>query len=143
MSAINNRFPKGARQWASTGTLQNNIALSWCSVDNARADYLHPMSTQGNDIILWCSSENGDSGMGLFDYLSNTTIERWTKERVLLHSSVNQCNIPKGILAGQGKAAGGMGGDAGRNNAASPKEGQAQPAQAPNPINLLRGLFGK
>ena len=182
----------------STGSLQDSIALSWGNVDNARAYYLHAMSTQGNDIILWSSSENGDSGMGLFDYLSNATIERWTKERVLLHSSVNQCNIPKGILAGQGKAAGDkdsaaflrmiayggeynviypprptdpkvawdqewsvrlrlkshtmamlgqdmgdMGGNAGRNNAASPKEDEAQPAQAPNPINLLRGLFGK
>ncbi len=182
----------------SAGALQDSIALSWGNVDNARAYYLHAMSTQGNDIILWSSSENGDSGMGLFDYLSNATIERWTKERVLLHSSVNQCNIPKGILAGQGKAAGdkdsaaflrmiayggeynvvypprptdpkvawdpewsvrlrlkshtmallgqdmgGMGGNSERNNIASPKEEEVQPAQAPNPLNLLRGLFGK
>ena len=179
----------------STGSLQDSIALSWGNVDNARAYYLHAMSTQGSDIILWSSSENGDSGMGLFDYLANATIDRWTKERVLLHSSVNQCNIPKGILAGQGKSAGDkdsaaflrmiayggeynvvypprptdpkvawdqewsvrlrlkshtmamlgldMGGMGGRDNAASPKEEEAAPSQAPSPINLLRGLFGK
>lgn len=180
----------------STGSLQDSIALSWGNVDNARAYYLHAMATQGSDIILWSSSENGDSGMGLFDFLPNATIERWTKDRVLLHSSVNQCNIPKGILAGQGKAAGDkeggaaflrmvayggeynivypprptdpkvawdqewsvrlrlkshtmamlgqdMGGMGGRNGSVVPKEEEAQPAQAPNPINLLRGLFGK
>lgn len=180
----------------STGSLQDSIALSWGNVDNARAYYLHAMSTQGSDIILWSSSENGDSGMGLFDFLPNATIDRWTKDRVLLHSSVNQCNIPKGILAGQAKAAGDkdssaaflrmvayggeynvvypprptdpkvawdqewsvrlrlkshtmamlgqdMGGMGGRTSPGTPKEEEAQPAQAPNPINLLRGLFGK
>ncbi len=87
----------------SSGGLQDSIALNWGNVNHARAYYLHAMSVQGNDFILWSSSENGDSGMGLFDYLPNTTIERWTKERVLLHSSVNQCHIPKGILAGSAK----------------------------------------
>ena len=96
----------------SNGGLQDSIALNWGNVNNARAYYLHAMSVQGNDFILWSSSENGDSGMGLFDYLPNTAIERWTKERVLLHSSVNQCNIPKGILAGQAK-----GGDDGAGGA--------------------------
>lgn len=180
----------------SQGGLQDSIALRWANVDNARAYYLHAMATQGNDIILWSSSENGDSGMGLFDYLSNTTIERWTKDRVLLHSSVNQCSIPAGILAGQGKSGGDKSSDkngaaflrmvayggeynvvhpprptdpkvawdqewsvrlrlkshtmamlgqdmGGRSSTAAPKEEEAQPAQAPNPINLLRGLFGK
>ena len=170
----------------SNGTLQDSIALSWGNIDNARAYYLHAMSMQGNDTILWSSSENGDSGMGLFDFLPNATIDRWTKDRVLLHSSVNQCNIPKGILAGQGKAGGdkdsaaflrmiAYGGEynvvhpprptdpkvaweqewsvrlrlkshtmamLGQDIAAAPQE-EAAPAQAPNPINLLRGLFGK
>lgn len=172
----------------SNGGLQDSIALSWGNVDNARAYYLHAMATQGNDIILWSSSENGDSGMGLFDFLPNATIDRWNKERVLLHSSVNQCNIPKSILAGPGKVAGDKDGAAflrmiayggeynvvypprpadpkiawdqewsvrlrlkshtmamlGQdNNFAAPKDEEVQPAQAPNPINLLRGLFGK
>ena len=172
-----------------------SLALSWGNVDNSRDYYLHAMSTQGSSIILWSNSENGDAGMDLFDCLSNTTIDRWNKERVLLHSSVNQCNIPKGILAGQGNAAGdkesaaflrmiayggeynvvypprptdpkvardqewsvrlrlkshtmamlgqdtvGMGE---RNGSAAPKEEEAQSAQAPNPLNLLRNLFGK
>ena len=83
------------------GTLKDSLGLSWVTVTNARAYYLHAMSVQGKDIILWSSSENGDSGMGLFDYLSNATIHQWTKEKVLLGAEVTQCRIPKGILGAQ------------------------------------------
>jgi len=41
---------------------------------------------------------NGDTGMGLFDYLSNATIDRWLKDKVLLQPDTNRCAIPKGIF---------------------------------------------
>lgn len=85
----------------SRGSLQDSIALTWGRVANARAYYLHAMATQGDDVILWSSSESSDSGMGLFDYLSNTSIERWTRDKILLGADVTRCTIPKGILAGQ------------------------------------------
>ena len=44
---------------------------------HARAYYLHAMGQVGNDTVLWSSAETGDSGMGLFDYLSPATIDRW------------------------------------------------------------------
>jgi hypothetical protein len=83
------------------GTLQDSIGLSWITVAHARAYYLHAMSAQGQDVVLWSSSENGDAGMGLFDYLSNATIDQWTKDKVLLGAEVTQCRIPKGILGAQ------------------------------------------
>jgi hypothetical protein len=49
---------------------------------------------------MWSSAETPDTGMGLFDYLSNATIERWLKEKVLLQPETTQCAIPKGIFAG-------------------------------------------
>lgn len=85
----------------SRGSLQDSIALTWGRVANARAYYLYAMATQGDDVILWSSSESSDSGMGLFDYLSNTSIKRWTREKILLGADVTRCTIPKGILAGQ------------------------------------------
>ena len=96
LSAAQNVMP--AIELHTMGTLQDSLGLSWVAVTNARAYYLHAMSVQGKDIILWSSSENGDSGMGLFDYLSNATIAQWTKEKVLLRAEVTQCRIPKGIL---------------------------------------------
>jgi len=88
-----------AIQLQSRGTVQDSIALSWAPVAHARAYYLHAMTGAGNDMVMWSSAETPDTGMGLFDYLPNATIEKWTRERVLLGSDVAQCAVPKGIFA--------------------------------------------
>jgi hypothetical protein len=68
----------------SKGTLADSVSLSWTPVTNAKAYFLHAMGAQGDDMIFWSSSEVPDSGFGLFDFLSNATIDKWTKETVLL-----------------------------------------------------------
>jgi hypothetical protein len=88
-----------AIQLKSEGTLQDSMALSWQPVTNARAYYLHAMSQSGEDMVMWSSAETGDSGMGLFDYLPNGTIEQWKRDRVLLAADTTRCAIPKGIFA--------------------------------------------
>ena len=99
----------------SSGALKDSIALNWHSVSRARAYYLHAMGQIGNnDLVMWSSSETADTGMGLFDYLPNPTIERWLKAKVLLQPDVTQCAIPKGIFAAaDGSGPGNRGGDAG------------------------------
>ena len=86
----------------SRGTPADSIATSWRPVTNARAYFLHAMGKVGEDFVLWSSSETGDTGMGMFDYLPNGTIDKWVKERVLLRPDATQCAIPKGIFAGPG-----------------------------------------
>ena len=88
-----------AIQLQTRGTLQDSMGISWAAVPHARAYYLHAMASQGNDMILWSSAETPDTGMGLFDYLSNTTIDQWTRQRVLLRPDVTSCAVPKGIFA--------------------------------------------
>ena len=84
----------------SSGSPKDSIALSWRSVNQARAYFLHAMGSVGeNDMVMWSSSDIPDSGMGLFDYLPNATIDRWLKERVLLPAEATQCAIPRGIFA--------------------------------------------
>lgn len=85
---------------ASSGALSDSVALQWPAVTGARAYYLHAMGTVGKDLVLWSSAETPDGGMGLFDYLSNATIERWIGEKVLLPASATRCAVPKGIFAG-------------------------------------------
>lgn len=101
------RFTLGAAQdimpaidLRTTGRLQDSVATSWQPVRNARAYYLHAMSQNGDDLILWSSADTPDTGMGLFDYLPPATLERWVKERVLLAPEATQCAIPQGIFAG-------------------------------------------
>lgn len=91
-----------AIQLRTEGKPQDAIVATWQPVTNARAYYLHAMSHTGDDMIMWSSAETPDTGMGLFDYLPNGTIERWTHERVLLGADVTRCAVPKGIFAGTG-----------------------------------------
>jgi hypothetical protein len=87
----------------SSGSPKDSIALNWRSVNQARAYFLHAMGSVGeNDMVMWSSSDTPDSGMGLFDYLPNATIDRWIKDKVLLTPETTQCAIPRGIFAGQG-----------------------------------------
>lgn len=88
-----------AIQLQTQGTVQDSMTLSWAPVPHARAYYLHAMSSTGNDMVMWSSAETPDTGMGLFDYLPNRTIEQWTRERVLLRPDVTRCAVPKGIFA--------------------------------------------
>lgn len=88
-----------------SGGVQDSIATQWRAVPHARAYYLHAMASAGDDMILWSSAETPDTGMGLFDYLPNATIERWVRERVLLGADVTQCAIPRGIFAAGGSDA--------------------------------------
>ncbi len=81
------------------GGLKDSITANWGNVTNARAYYLHAMGQLGdNDMVMWSSSETGDTGMGLFDYLANATIDRWLKDKVLLPPSTTSCAIPRGIF---------------------------------------------
>lgn len=88
-----------AIQLQTRGTVQDSMNVGWAPVAHARAYYLHAMSSTGNDMVMWSSAETPDTGMGLFDYLPNNTIDQWTRERVLLKADVSSCAIPKGIFA--------------------------------------------
>lgn len=94
----------------SSGGVKDSIALSWGAVPQARAYYLHAMGQAGNDMVIWSSAETGDSGMGLFDYLSNATIDRWLRENVLLRPEATSCAVPKGIFAAAQAGGGGRDG---------------------------------
>ena len=132
------RFTLGAAQdvmpaieLQSSGSVTDSIASSWRPVTNARAYYLHAMGKVGDDFVLWSSAETGDTGMGMFDYLPNATIDRWLKDRVLLQPDVTQCAIPKGIFAGPG----GRGGEGGmlRMMAYGPESNFAHPPRPADP----------
>ena len=73
------------------------------AVPNARAYYLHAMGHCGNDMVMWSSAETADTGMGLFDYLPNATIDRWVKDRVLAQARDHAVCRPQGHLRRAGR----------------------------------------
>jgi hypothetical protein len=86
------------------GDLAASIPLRWRQIPTARAYFINAFAAKGTDFVIWSSSELPDAGMGLFDYLSNAHIERWTTDRVLLPATATQCAVPRGIFAGSDAA---------------------------------------
>ncbi len=77
--------------------------LEWQAVPHARAYFISGMGVRGEgEMVLWTSSEQPDIGFGLMDYQTNTAVDRWLKEQVLLAPQATRCNVPKGVFTGEG-----------------------------------------
>ena len=55
-----------------------------------------------NEMLLWSSSEQPDTGFGLFDYQTNPAVERWVEDKVVLEPNATRCSVPKGVLPAEG-----------------------------------------
>lgn len=74
--------------------------LQWKVLPTARAYFISAMGGRGeNEMVLWSSSEVQESGFGLIDYQTNTAVDRWLKEKVLLPPEASTCTVPKGIFS--------------------------------------------
>ena len=82
-----------------SGNPASSIKLNWQSLNQAKAYFISAFSSNGNDMVLWSSSESADAGMGLMDYLPNATIDNWLRDRVLLQPNTTSCAVPQGIFA--------------------------------------------
>jgi hypothetical protein len=89
---------------AAPGDTKASINSSWNAVPNARAYFLSAMGGDGNDMVLWSSSDVPEAGLGLMDYLSHAQIDQWLKDKVLLPATTQQCAIPSGIFGTAGGA---------------------------------------
>ncbi|HMN76283.1 MAG TPA: hypothetical protein PKC97_09470 [Burkholderiaceae bacterium] len=81
--------------------------LAWNALPTARAYFIAAMGAKEgaqNEMVLWTSSEQPDTGMGLVDYQTNPAVDRWLKEGVLLAPGVTHCAVPKGIFGDGGAA---------------------------------------
>lgn len=77
--------------------------LNWTAAATARAYFASAMgSNERNEMVLWTSSEQPDTGMGLVDYQTNAAVDRWLREKVLLAPSTTTCTVPKGVLGAEG-----------------------------------------
>ena len=83
----------------SSGNPSSSIKLNWQSMSQAKAYFISAFASNGNDMVMWSSSESADAGMGLMDYLPNATIDNWLRDRVLLQPTTTSCAIPQGIFA--------------------------------------------
>jgi hypothetical protein len=89
---------------AAPGDPKGAITSTWNAVPHARAYFLSAVGGGGDDLVLWSSSEVPEAGLGLMDYLSNSQVDQWVKEKVLLPASAQTCAIPSGIFGNAGGA---------------------------------------
>lgn len=83
------------QQQASDGATE----LSWASLPTARAYFIAGMGASSQEeMVLWTSSEQPDTGFGLMDYQTNPAVDKWVGEKVLLSSSTTRCTVPKGVF---------------------------------------------
>jgi hypothetical protein len=87
----------------SQGGRTGTMLTRWQALPTARAYFLSAMSGSDHggetEMVIWSSSEMPEPGWGLLDYASNTNVDTWLKEKVLLPTSQNECAIPAGIFA--------------------------------------------
>jgi hypothetical protein len=89
---------------------ETGFNLEWQTVPHVRGYFIAVMGgkSEGEDsgeAIFWTSSELPDTGLGLMDYQSNSNIDKWIGEKVLLPAVATRCAVPKGIFP---EGAGGM-----------------------------------
>jgi len=77
--------------------------LRWNALPTARAYFAAGMGAgRSEEMVIWTSSELPDTGFGLTDYQTNTAVDRWLREKVLLAPATTQCAVPKGVFPGEG-----------------------------------------
>lgn len=82
---------------------ETGFNLEWQAITHARGYFIAVMGGKSDggesgEAIFWTSSELPDTGLGLMDYQSNSNIDKWIGEKVLLPASANRCAVPKGIF---------------------------------------------
>jgi hypothetical protein len=83
------------RQQASDGATD----LSWSALPTARAYFIAAMGANAREeMVIWTSSEQPDTGFGLTDYQTNPAVDRWLGEKILLSPSTTRCTVPKGVF---------------------------------------------
>ena len=170
---------------------ETGVDLEWQTIPHARGYFIAVMggksdSNDSGEAIFWTSSELPDVGFGLLDYQSNSNIDKWLGEKVILPAATTKCAVPKGIFPEGGggmlrmiaygseayfafpprptdpkiawepdwqtkvrvkstlfSMLGGMGDNEGRGRGTREEPAKAKEEKKPNPIELLKGLFGR
>jgi hypothetical protein len=103
------RFAIGERQdfmppleLDAKGPLAGPTVVSWPTISTAQGYFLQGMGFRqnGNEMVIWSSSELQDTGWGLMNYLPNDFVRRMISEKIVLPATATTCTIPKGVFDG-------------------------------------------
>jgi len=74
------------------------VNVAWNSVGNATGYFATAMGGDGNDVVMWSSSEVQEMGGALMGYVPPSEVARLIREKVVLAPSVTDCTVPGEVV---------------------------------------------
>jgi hypothetical protein len=74
------------------------VNVSWNAVGTATGYFAMVFGSEGNDTVMWSSSEVQEMGGMLMDYVPPAEVARLVREKVVLAPSVTECTVPAEVV---------------------------------------------
>jgi hypothetical protein len=75
-----------------------SVNVSWNAVGTATGYFATAMGGDGNDVVMWSSSEVQEMGGALMGYVPPSEVARLIREKVVLAPSVTDCTVPGEVV---------------------------------------------
>lgn len=80
-------------------------SVSWNALGNATGYFATVMGGDGNDMVMWSSSEVREMGGTLMDYIPPGEVSRLIREKVVLSPQTTECTVPDEVMKRAGGSA--------------------------------------
>jgi len=74
------------------------VHVNWNSVGTATGYFATAMGGDGNDVVMWSSSEVQEMGGALTGFVPPSEVARLIREKVVLAPSVTECTVPGEVV---------------------------------------------
>ena len=74
------------------------VNVSWNAVGTATGYFAMVFGSDGNDTIMWSSSELQEMGGALMNFVPPSEVARLIRERIVLAPSVTECTVPAEVV---------------------------------------------
>ena len=74
------------------------VNVSWNAVGTATGYFATAMGGDGNDAVMWSSSEVQEMGGALMSYVPPSEVARLIREKIVLAPSVTECTVPGEVV---------------------------------------------
>jgi hypothetical protein len=83
---------------ATAGRGAGSVSVSWNAVGTATGYFATAMGGDGNDVVMWSSSELQEMGGALMSYVPPAEVARLVREKIVLAPSVTECTVPGEVV---------------------------------------------
>ncbi len=73
-------------------------SVRWIAPSTATGYFATAMGGDGNDVVMWSSSEVQESGGSLMDYIPPAEVARLIREKVVMPPQTTECTVPADVV---------------------------------------------